>query len=313
MASPSLLDIAKRNGSDAFAGLIDEVTKTHPELDVLPARTIRGLNYKTLVRVGLGQTTGSFRDANAGTAAIKNTYENRQVETFILSPRIECDKAVADKSEDGPEAYLALETEGVLEGEMQGLSAQFYYGSANHAKGYPGLINTYDATNMVVDAGGTTASTGSSVWLVKMGPKDVIWVWGANGSMAFSPTRIESIIDPADSTKKFDGYVRTMHAYPGVQQGSTRSVCRIKKLTADAGKGLTDALINQALAKFPVGLGPDVIFMTQRSAQQLQGSRTATNPTGTPAPWPVSVAGVDGKIIPIRVTEAISNTESLTL
>lgn len=313
MAMPTLLDIVKANGADGVAGLIDETTKAHPEIRVVPARTIRGLNFKTLVRVALGSTTGSFRNANAGTAAIKNTYENRQVETYIMEPRIEVDRAVADKYEDGAAAYIALESEGVMEGEMQGLSSQFYYGTSNNAAGFPGLIAAYDSTNMVVDAGGTTASTGSSVWFVRFGPKDVIWVWGNNGELKFSPVRIESIIDPNDSTKKFDGYVQTGIGYPGLQVGSTRAICRIKKLTADSGKGLTDALVNTALAKFPAGMGPNAVFMTQRSAAQLQSSRTATTPTGQPAPFPTTIKGIDGQDIPLHVTDAIVNTESLTL
>jgi hypothetical protein len=110
---------------------------------------------------------------------------------------------------------------------------------------------------MVVDAGGTTASTGIRVWFVKFGPKHVTWVWGENGKFDMSQPRIESIIDPNDSTKKFDGYVSTMLAYPGVQVGSVQSVVRIKKLTADSGKGLTDALLNRGWKNSRRAWGPN--------------------------------------------------------
>jgi hypothetical protein len=315
MAVLNLLDIAKMNGSDAVAGLIDETTKAHPELRDINARTIKGINYKTLVRVALGASTGSFRSANAGTVPLKATYENRLIETYILEARSRTDVAVADSHEDGPQAAVALEMEGITEGEMQGLAAQMYYGTGTggNASGFPGFIQMYDSTNMVVDAAGTTASTGSSVWLVREGPKDVTWVWGNNGQLQATPLRRETVTDPNDSTKFFDAYVQTLFGRPGLQVGSVRSICRIKKLTADSGKGLTDLLINQALAKFPAGLGPNVIFMSRRSAQQLQSSRTATNPTGTPAPFATSVTGMDGSTIPIKVTEAILDTESLTL
>jgi hypothetical protein len=36
-------------------------------------------------------------------------------------------------------------------------------------------------------------------------------------------------------------------------------------------------------------------------------------PDRAPAPWPIEVAGVDGQMIPIKLTEALTNTESLTL
>jgi len=308
MGYPTLLDILKANNAGGVAAVIDEVSKAHPEISLGAARTIPGLSYETLVRTGLGRTTGSFRDANAGSTPIKNTYANRKVETFIDEARIECDKAVADRSIDGPTAYIAMESEGVLEGEMQGLCRQFYYGrnTNGNSQGYPGLIDAYDATNMAVDAGGTTDDVATSVWAVKFGPQGVQFVYGQNGMFAFSPTRIESIIDPNDSTKKFDGYVRTLLFYPGVQCGSVRAIGRIKKLTTDSGKGLTDALISQLLSKFEVGVVPDVLLMTRRSRQQLQASRTATNQTGSPAPIPTESFGVR-----IEATDAIVNTEKL--
>lgn len=320
MGLPNLLDIVKANGSDALVGLIDEASKAAPEMKMAPSRPIAGISYKTLVRTALpGNTSGSFRSANAGSAGLKSVYENRLVETFIIEPRFECDKAVADAYIDGAPAYIAMEASGIMEAELQGLCKQFYYGTGTggNAKGFPGLLQAYDATNMAIDAGGTTASTGSSVWLVKFGPKDVTWVWGNGGSFNLSQPRIESLIDPSDTatppTKKLDGYVMTLVARPGLQVGSLRSLVRIKKLTEDNGKGLTDALINKALEKFPTGSQPDVIFMSRRSNRQLQSSRTATNPTGAPAPWPTSVVGIAGQNVPIVVTDSILDTEALTL
>lgn len=309
----TLMEIIKRNGRDGIAGLIDEASKATPELTTVPARTIKGTKYKTHVRTALGRTTGSFRDANNGSDPVRNTYETREVEAFILEARIECDAAVAKQSEDGAEAFLAEEAEGVMEGESQGLASQFYYGrtGGGNSAGHPGLIDMYDATNMAVDAGGTTATTGSSCWLVRTGSKDVTWAWGENGQFDIPPFRIESIV--GQNSKKLRGYVSECLAFPGLQVGSPKSVCRIKKLTEDATKGLTDALISKALAKFPAGKGPDKCFMSLRSLAQLQASRTATSPTGAPAPFPTSITGVDGQLIPIHVSGAIIDTESLTL
>lgn len=316
MAMPTLLDMAILNGSDAVAGLIDEASKAHPEItgmingvrlgNVGASRTIKGLHYKTKVRKTL--PTSGFRNANEGAAATKGVYENRLVETYILNPRWECDKAVADRYEDGPEAFIAEEGTGITEASMQTLATQFYYGAANggDAKGHPGLIDSYDSTNMVVDAGGTTATTGSSVWAVRWGLKDAIWVWGNDGALELSDVSLERILD--GSSNPFTAYCQELLAYPGLQVGSLRSIGRIKKLTADSGKGLTDALISQLLSKFQVGFLPDVLFMSRRSLQQLQASRTATNPTGAPAPFPTESFG-----IPIAVTDAIINTEALTL
>ena len=320
MALLTLLDVAKRNGSDAVVGLIDETSKAFPEITgrtylgareiVLPnvaaARTIQGTHYKTLVRTGL--PTVAFRSANEGVVESKASYENRLVETFILNPRWGADKAVADRSEDGPEAMIADDADAHMQAAFLTLARQFYYGATAQGdlKGYPGLMQSHDAANMVVDAGGTTADTGSSVWLVKFGPKDVQWVWGNNGQLQLSEVELRDKSD-ADGNK-FTAYHQELNAYPGLQAVSLRGICRIKKLTADAGKGLTDALIADALSKFAAGVVPDVIFASRRSIKQLRASRTATNATGAPAPFPEEAFG-----IPIAPTDSILDTEALTL
>ncbi len=306
MAMPTLLDIAKANAADAAIGLIDEAAKAHPEITMGAARTIPGTQYRTLVRTGL--PTVAFRNANEGSAVDKAAYENRLVETFILNPQFEVDKAVADAYVDGWEAYLALEADGQMEAALQKLAAVFYYGRGTgwDAKGFPGLLAAYDSTNMVVDAGGTTGDTGSSLWAVKFGPKDVQWVYGQNGELSMPDVETVRLTD--GSGNPYTGYRSELTAYPGLQVGSVYSISRIKKLTADSGKGLTDALIATLLSKFPVGRRPDVMLCTRRSLEQLRSSRTATNATGAPAPIPTEAFGV-----PIAPTEAILNTEALTL
>lgn len=322
MAMPTLLDIAAQSNADAVP-LIDEVSKANPEISGIDIRTgqrvgnvgasmpMSGVSYRTCVRVSLGNNTGSFRNAGAGSTPHRHGYINKVVSTFILHPRWECDKAIADRHPKGSAYFIAQEAIGTLEGEMQALSKQFYYGADSglaNLSGFPGLLDAYDATNMVIDAGGTTDNVASSVWLVKWGDRDVQWVWGQDGALDMSPVRVESILDPADSTKRFDGYVQTMNAYPGLQVGSTRSIVRIKKLTTDSGKGLTDTLLANALALFATGVVPDVILMSRRSLNQLRNSRTATNPTGAPAPFPTEAFG-----IPILPTDGILNTETLAL
>jgi len=312
MPKSTLLDIAKRNGSDPAVGLIDETIKPHPELIYVPARTIKGTSYKTLIRTSL--PTAGFRKANDGVTASKSTYDNRRIETYILNPRWECDKAVADRKEDGPEIFIFDEATGMLEASLQQVCTNFYYGRdddyGGDVEGHPGLIDSYDATNMVVDAGGTTGDTGSSVWLIRFGRKHVNWVWGENGSMEVEDPRIETIT--GENGGSLTGYVQELLAYPGLQVGSLKSVVRIKKLTADSGKGLTDDVIYDALSKFPAGQEPDLILCSKRSLKQLRGSRTATNGTGAPAPIPESIEGTQGPI-PIRPSEAILDTEALTL
>ena len=320
MALLTLLDIAKRNGSDMVVGLDrrdqqgasrdhgQDVRRRPGDHD--PQRRRRPNDQRdSLQDPGPHRVpTVSFRNANEGVIETKATHENRLVETFIMNPRWGADKAVADRSEDGAEAAIADDAEAHMLGAFITLGKQFYYGavSGGDAKGHPGLIDAHDATNNVVDAGGTTATTGSSVWLVKFGPKYVQWVWGNDGELVLSDVELRDKEDAGGN--KFTAYHQELFAYPGLQVGGLNAIVRIKKLTEDAGKGLTDALIASAISKFPTGVVPDVIFASRRSIKQLRASRTATNATGTPAPFPEESFG-----IPIAATDSILDTESLTL
>ena len=304
---PTLLDMAKRNARDRAIPLIEETSKLIPEVSgmteegtTLPGvgsvRTIQGINYATLVRVT--NPTVSFRDANEGAAASVSQYINRLVETFILNPRWEADKAVADRSEDGPDAYIADEAMAIVEAAMQLLGVQFFYGrGGSDAKGHPGLVDSY-STDYEVDRTGTAGQC-SSVWAVKWGPTHVQWVYGNNGQLVVPDKRIETVYR---NSAPMDAYVQSMLCYPGVQVGSVRSVGRIKSVSAEANKTLTDALIFQLLAKMKVR--PDVLFMNKTLREQLRASRTATNATGAAAPIPTEVGG-----IPIAATDSLKMTE----
>lgn len=315
MAMPTLLDVIKLNGGDGAVGLIDEASMAVPEVRLGQARTIRGLNYKTNVRTAV--PTVGFRNVNEGTAVVSSTFEQRLIECFLMNPPFEVDKAAADAAEDGPEAYMALEALGIAEGAFQALGIAFFYGTDatfGKAKGFPGLLQAYDDTNMEVDAGGTTDGTCSSVWLVRWGPQDLRWVLGEGGRAEVTDPVEVRLVD--GSSNPYMGYHQELYLRPGLQVGSIYSACRIKKLTADSGKGLTDAVIYAAMEKFPAGKGPNAIYGTRRSLAQLRTSRTATNATGAPAPYPIDFEcrpDMDSERIPIFTTDSISNTETLLL
>ena len=303
-ARMTLLDIAKRNASDPLVGLIDEAAVAHPEWMLGDARTIAGTQYKTLVRTALPDV--GFRRANEGVETKKSTLVNRLVECFIVDASWDVDKAAADAAEDGAEAVCAEEAGAHMEGAITNLCKQFYYGTASGAAGaaygYAGLIDMVDS-GMVIDAGGTTDNTCSSIWAVKFGPKYTRWVMGADGSWGEGDI-FEQFVTV--SSKQMLAYCQGIIGWMGLQIGHKQSIARLHSLTADSGKGATDDQIALLLEKFPVGLVPDVLFMNRRSLRQLQDSRTATNPTGAPAPFPQDSFG-----IPIAVTDSIISTEAL--
>ena len=308
MANLTMLDVVRMTGGDDVVPLIEESVQVHPELMLGATRTITGTGFNSLVRTALPSV--GFRNLNEGVTAVKSTYALRRSECFLVDASSECDKAMVDQTEDGADAIIAMEASAMLESAMRSVASQFYYGTAttvetsiaaSPTKGFPGLVETYDSTNMEVDAGGGGTSR-SSVWLIKWGPQYVQWLMGRNGEIATSETMEVRLTD--GSSNPYDGYRKPLTFYVGLHNANPRnSSVRIKNLTA--ANPLTDTLMFDALQLFPAGISPDVALMSRRSLYQLRASRTATNPTGLPAPIPGDVAG-----IPIAVTDAILDTEN---
>lgn len=315
MSRHTLLDVAKLNGNDAIVGLIEESVSFAPEVNLFPVRTIDGTGFKTLVRSGL--PTVDFIAASSGIAASKSTFENKHFDCGLLGGRIEVWKHILDAPENGSPADIkAAESMGVMEAAMRKVGRQIFYGKTalGSAKGFVGLVSFVDSS-MIHDATGTTADTGSSVYFVKFGPQNVQLVMGRNGTMELSDFRVESLED--SDGNKGPGEVADLASWVGLQQASKYSVARVKNVTADSGKGCTDALLAAGLQLFPAGILPDAIFMSRRSRNQLQTARAALvalrgqgkNDIGGSmayAPTPTDFEG-----IPIIATDSILNTEPI--
>jgi hypothetical protein len=317
MANLTMLDIAKRSGNDPAVGLIEENLKFSPEVAKFPYRPIKGTSYKAAVRTGF-PTTG-FRAANDGQTPSKSTLRQILVEAFIFGGQVEVDKAVADADEEGPEAVQAMESSGVMISALRKLGSQIWYGTLSDDKGFPGIKAalpfgsvTSSGDALTVNAAGTTASTASSVYAVRYGKQDVTLIGGNDKSFQLDDFITQQIV--AANGGKLIAYVAGLQSWVGLQVGNENSTRRIANLTADSGKGLTDALLAQLFATFPVGYRPDEIFMSRRSCTQLQISRTVTlfgqgttrPDQATLAPRPTAYDGV-----PITETDSILNTDAI--
>lgn len=310
----NMLDIAKINGSDKVVGLIEESLNSAPEARILPARTIAGVSFRTLQRSAFPQPT--FRAVNEGTEPVKSTYNNKLVECSYLDGQLEMDVAAAQADDQGEQHALDLEASGIVAGSLTKLGSQVWYGTGTggDAKGFPGAVSIVDST-LVKDAGGTTADTCSSVYGLKLGAQFVTMIFGLGNVLTMGEWTKQYI---TRSSKELQAFKNSISGWVGVQWVNKNAVGRIKKITADSTKTLTDALIGTWLSQFPVGMRPDVLFMSRRSAMQLQTARSATSITNSGAkgnngmdvwaPEPTSSNG-----IPIVVTDSILDTESLTL
>lgn len=305
-ASLTLLDVAKRTGNDATIGVIEEVTTYAPEVRSFPARPKAGTSYKLFQRTGL--PSGSFRDANAGTALVKSSSAQKLAEMFFFDCQLQLDEAVqkADTGELGD--LLADETVAAVEGSMITLGNQVWYGANATDKGFDGLKNFLTDE---VDAAGSGGAY-SSAYLVWLDPsyKGVFFDVGNNGDMSFGEWQKQQITDPNDATKRYMAWVNNMSFYLGLNIGSDKSVWRAKKLTTAA--PLTDAIGAAVLAKVPMTRRANLRwFMNPTAALQLQKSRSSignqkSNDKGDAwAPQPTELSGV-----PIILTDSLSATET---
>jgi len=317
--SYNLLDAAKLVNGSAEIGIIDEVQQRSPEFSVLPVRVIPGYTYKTTVRTG--RPSVAFRSVNAGVSSSASTFALRETTLFPMTSLITVDKALVALT-GGNLADLEMDHAAqVYEEALKLICRQVFDGTAADASGFPGLkaltphTATDETSTYVVNAGGTTATTASSVYAVKLGLQDVHIVFGGNSTLAMSPFRDE-LYSPATGSGQVDGRVSAMTAWVGMQVANLKSIGRIYNLTEDSTKGLTDARLAELMAKFPPGHKPNVFFASSRSLRQLQTARTVTlnsGPNGKPtgayesiAPWPTEFMG-----IPIIETQNIGDTDAI--
>ena len=312
MPSVNLLDLAKlKNGSDGVLNIVEAVGMAAPEVLALPAKIINGTQYDVTLVTKFPET--GFRKANQGANVGKAAFETRKAQCFILDTRIEVDMAVAAAHEEGPEALMALYTTLTGKSSILSIGRQTIYGTAQDGSGFAGL-REMATDDLTVDATGTTADKGTSVYFVHAGEMGVQYVFGRGTTFELKPFR-DGEGEDADG-KKFPAHVSYLNCRPGLSCASPFAVGRIKNLTAQAGKGMTDALASQLLEKFPMDTQPTHILMNRTARGQLQRSRTvvlqgggAGKPKGGDgniAPIPTEIEG-----IPIICTDSITSEEAI--
>ncbi len=324
----TLLDVTKMGGSDPAVGLIEEVNTVAPELMELKGRPINGITFKHKKRTVLAKDSAGnisvFRHANQGQVIVSSNYEESQGSCYFLDIPLQIDEAVVNSGKQegsSSQEIFASETTGIVRQALISLGDQFYRGTSADAKGFQGLLSTYDSTNCEVSAAGSSGAA-TSVWLIWNDPQGVHWVFGNNTGLTLPGEWTRQQVSDSNS-KKYFAWVNNVSGYVGLSVGHTRSIVRTKLCTT--AKPFTDALTAEMLSKLPIFMrrSPDLRLLMNSQAQfQLQKSRSTVN-LGTQdttngdklnryagggvmqfAPPPTESMGV-----PIILTDSIPNNE----
>jgi len=303
-----LVQFNDRNLADLqISDLLDDA----PLLKVLHAQTAsNGTQHKYLK-----QTTAS---SAAFRAALDGATKTASADTLvtdtlkIIDGSFDTDVALADAYKGGRDAWLQMELARTMRQVMAELEAQVIYGTGNDANGFAGLLDDGQldalADTMVVNAGGSNASTQTSCYLLRHGQNDCSFILGNEGNFVVEDEPV--IIQKSGSVS---GYYPALYVpvtgYGGFQIGGAYSAARIANIECNdltATTAFTDDDIYAALSLFPAARQPNVIVLNRNALRLLRQSRTAVNATGAPAPIPSEVEG-----IPIVVTDQITSTEAV--
>lgn len=305
----TLADLLAINNSNLSDIEVSNLLNDAPFVRALAAETASNGTKHSYSRE-IGAPDVGFRAINTGVEHDVSTDEIVEIELKYMDASTRADVAAAGPWKGGPQAFVARKNRRSIKSAFATAEKQIFYGTGNKADGYKGLADadTLDALadQMVINAGGTTDNTASSVFLIRTNGDgaDVTLITGNDGNIEMGDTITQEVQDATG--KHYHAYCTSIGAWLGLQIGSAFSAGRIANLTEDVGKGLTDSLVYRMLEQFPSSRQPNLIVMNRRSLRQLRDSRTATNATGAPAPIPTEVEN-----IPILNTDSIINTEAL--
>jgi hypothetical protein len=334
-----------------------------PIVEVFETLPMEGTQYLSLAVASL-PTAGGFLHINEGMIASRAALSMGKVDAFRIGMIVREPKSSTDlwnaqnRSAMGAglvDDWFTLQAKLKFKAEMINLERQILFGHSNSPKGFIGLRQATSAAlaanvltmtqdpedfgfaRHALNAGGSTATTASSIYSVWMNPMGAcLRMGGPQGvegflSMTELKTALLSEVDPIDGlTKEQEHYYSSGEGYVGLaingsSDGTARtfaqySVRRACNVTAQAGFTCTEALLDALIASHPNGSKPNAFFMSGRSQRQLQADRGAnaqvtvfmspgdavSRTMAHRTPLPVEHRGV-----PIIVSEQIPNNDAI--
>ncbi len=317
---PAVADLIA-DALDLSNAQVSDLKRATPLLSVVPMEESSNGEHHHLASQYHAPAVG-FRSQDEGREMDHAKWTRHTIDLKICDWSFEVDKAVADRWRKSGRslAYLAKEGLRHLKAALVAFESQMVRGVAHgDASGFQGMADHPSAAaaddSMIVDAGGTTTDTGSSVYAVRVGLDNYSGLYRGDANFGIAdlktphPTVVTNrIVNPGSDNKTLPVYYTPACLWLGAQQPGVYLIGRIINLTEDTDKGLTDDLLSRLLEKFPAGHTPTHLVMNRRSRGQLQRSRTTYMPKGFEAPLPVEYDG-----IPIILTDSVATDEPILI
>lgn len=173
---PTLMDVARRSGSDSTRAIVEVLNRTNDALDDIPwIECNSGVVHKTTSRTSI--PTPVWRMLNAGVPVKKSTTKQMSVGCGMLEVYAEVDckqvKLAAHGQVDNASANAAAanaiadENKAFIEGFGQEISRVMFYGDPAKPQEPVGFTNYYSSlsdTNVI--NGGGSGDDNTSIWLI---------------------------------------------------------------------------------------------------------------------------------------------------
>lgn len=303
----TLADMVKLNDVSVADRGATDIFNDAPLLAALMADVAsHGTDHKYLKETGAPVV--GFRAPNVGKDHGADADVWVTLELKILDACFDIDAKLADSHPRGVEAIMARKASRHLRAAFAAAELQIFNGTGADATGFAGLRDNAGlnglADAMVYNAGGSSTGTFSDVWMIRSASDyaDAAVIVGNDGGIDIQPYIRQQVEDATG--KKYPAYYQQIDGWLGLQIGGAKSVGRMVNVNHAAAATtftLTDDKLSELFALFPESKPPTHIVMNKTSRKQLQQSRTATNATGAPAPWPTEWEG-----IPIITTASVN-------
>lgn len=308
---PNALQIAQGRQTPLTAGLFMAVRDEAPLFSAFDVRTTSGTSFLSLAITSL--PSSSFANLGEGFTSSEGTLELREFDCSLIGGQIRAELISADlwnKNHTGTGyTWFDLQTMLKVKADVQNVERQIILGRTNDAKGFPGAKEltpfsggvftmaetsaAYNFQRSVLNVAGTTSDTASSAYSFVFGEMESQLILGndSGGELITIGDIITQDLapDPVNNpTKLLRHEVAQLQGFVGLsvsgfnqqiegQSVPTQySVRRAANITADAGKTMTDTVMDKLSRSHGTGRRPSLFAMSHRSGEQLAASRSAT-------------------------------------